>query len=96
MEDGVVACTLDLLANNRIRLQKRNYKTNVMGLINGYETRAMPKHLVDFEVRLRPLPSYWQKPSLPGLPQIPPKMKDDPSQPMRLWMDINRDMISGV
>ena len=67
-----------------------------MGLSDGYETRSMSKDLVDFKVDLRPFPSYAEIPELTPPPPIPDGKSDNPIEPIRIWVDMNGDVIKGM
>lgn len=67
-----------------------------MGLTDGYETRSMPKDLVDFKVDLRANPSYASIPKITGPPPIPDGKSENPIEPIRIWVDMNGDVIKGM
>lgn len=80
-----------------MRLEKREYKANAMGLVDGYETRSMPKHMVDFKVFIMLKPSYFERPVVAPLPPTPEgKNPANPIEPMRIWIDMNRNVIKGM
>jgi len=81
----------------QVRLEKREYKANAMGLVDGYETRSMPKNMVDFKVFLVPKPSYFERPAVAPLPPTPEgKNPANPIEPIRIWIDMNRNVIKGM
>ncbi|KAI5793241.1 hypothetical protein EDC01DRAFT_91164 [Geopyxis carbonaria] len=96
MNDGSVACVFDMLAHGRVRLIPHDYTANIMGLIDGYETRGMPKHLVDFKLEVKPVPDYISRITPPPLPPVPSRNPDDPTDPIRLWFDIEGGVVKGM
>jgi hypothetical protein len=79
-----------------MRLEKREYKANIMGLVNGYETRSMPKHMVDFKIDLRAEPSYVDRPTAGAVPPIPEGKTGNPIEPIRIWIDMNGNVVKGM
>jgi len=68
-----------------------------MGLVDGYETRSMPKHMVDFKVFIVAKPSYFERPVVAALPPAPEgKNSANPIEPIRIWIDMNRNVIKGM
>jgi hypothetical protein len=67
-----------------------------MGLVDGYETRSMPKHMVDFKIDLRAAPSYIDRPQVGILPPIPEGKTGNPIEPIRIWIDMNGTVIKGM
>jgi hypothetical protein len=68
-----------------------------MGLVDGYETRSMPKNMVDFKVFLVARSSYLERPAVAPLPPTPEgKNPANPIEPIRIWIDMNRNVIKGM
>ncbi|TGZ83339.1 hypothetical protein EX30DRAFT_394559 [Ascodesmis nigricans] len=73
VNDGAMAAIFDLLEDGCITLEKRGYRADKWGLIEGYETRSMDKDLVNFTVLLK-RGKNWRRRGLdsrlpiPGIP----------------------------
>ncbi|KAI5789567.1 hypothetical protein FPQ18DRAFT_43333 [Pyronema domesticum] len=110
VNDGSVACVMDLVANRRVILKKGNFKASPWGLVDGYETRSMQKHLVDFQLFLTPSDIFNEHPAfstpLPPIPTgnlqvISPDTPTEissthPLEPIRIWIDMNHKIIKGM
>jgi hypothetical protein len=66
------------------------------GLVEGYETRSMPKRLVDFKIDVRAESSYFSRPEVAPLPPTPDGKTGNPMEPIRIWIDMNNSIIKGM
>lgn len=94
--DGSMACLFDMMASRRIILCKSGYFADRLGLIDGYKTRGMDKDIVNFKVQIKPGPRYESKSRTLPAPPFPMGNPESRAEPIRLWVDINGKLITGM
>ena len=67
-----------------------------MGLVDGYETRSMPKDLVSFKLNVRATTSSFECSSVKPLSPYLEGKSGGPLEPIRIWYDINGKIIRGM
>ena len=96
MNDGSMMCLLNLVAHQRITLDKSRYVSNINGLVKGYRTRSMERAMIDFPITISPTHLYYTKPLIALPPEVVANSPDWTQVPVRVWYDIMGNLVQGM
>ena len=93
-DDGDVLAIINMLANKRITLIPMNVPAQKWGLTEkGYESRQMDKRKLNFNIEIRPLPTYIEGIPLLPLPPPPCQHLQNANSKIPLWYDIHDQLV---